>query len=72
MALYFLRGSLPSQGRWAANQHTRDELVLEQKQQIGVGERVQGLTGGVCHLHELPPAAPKPQQTRLRVFAETL
>ena len=42
MALYFLRGSLPWQGLRAANQHRRDELVLEQKQQTGVGELCRG------------------------------
>jgi hypothetical protein len=43
MALYFLHGSFLWQGLQATEQQTKDELVLQQKQQTGVEELCRGL-----------------------------
>lgn len=46
MFLYFLRGSLPWQGLQAENQEQREELILERKKSISVGDLCEGLPRG--------------------------
>ncbi|KAL9126369.1 MAG: hypothetical protein Q9217_004571 [Psora testacea] len=43
MFLYFIRGSLPWQGLKAANEKSKEDLILEKKQTISVGDLCEGL-----------------------------